>query len=283
MGFIQPNLPVVDAEWSTKSRAERVMPMARHIAENGFGTPLIMHVMYGVKIALYILGGWLFAWSTIGIGGFTDVAPGSPSRSSSKRPSSTRCCSKSSASAAASGHWPGATSRRWVRSCTGYGPGTIRLPPWPDRLPLTKGSNRTPFDAMLYAALLVLLAAALVSDGTGPIPALGTPIGVLPRWHTIAILAVLAAIGLRDKTIFLAARGEVYAPLALVFLFPGADIVLGAKMVFMVIWLGAATSKLNRHFPFVISTMLANNPFIPSGRSSGRCSSTTRMTCGPAD
>lgn len=33
----------------------------------------------------------------------------------------------------------------------------------------------------------------------------------------------------------------------------------------MVIWLGAATSKLNRHFPFVISTMLANNPFIPSG------------------
>jgi hypothetical protein len=32
-----------------------------------------------------------------------------------------------------------------------------------------------------------------------------------------------------------------------------------------VIWLGAATSKLNKHFPFVISTMLANNPFIPSG------------------
>ncbi|WP_201359566.1 DUF3556 domain-containing protein, partial [Mycobacterium paraintracellulare] len=65
--------------------------------------------------------------------------------------------------------------------------------------------------------------------------------------------------------IFLAARGEVYAPLALTFLFAGADIVVGAKVVFMVIWLGAATSKLNRHFPFVISTMLANNPFIPSG------------------
>ena len=35
----------------------------------------------------------------------------------------------------------------WLR------PGTIRLPPWPDRVPLTKGSNRTPFDALLYGAL----------------------------------------------------------------------------------------------------------------------------------
>ena len=147
----------------------------------------------------------------------------------------------------------------WLR------PDTIRLPPWPGRVPITKGHNRTTFDALLYGALVVLLAIALVSDGSGPIPALHTQIGVLPLWHTVAILSVLAVLALRDKIIFLAARGEVYAPLALVFLFSGADIIVGAKVVFMVIWLGAATSKLNRHFPFVISTMLANNPFIPSG------------------
>ncbi len=58
---------------------------------------------------------------------------------------------------------------------------------------------------------------ALVSDGSGPIPALGTVIGVLPRWQTVAILTVLAAISLRDKVIFLAARAEVYGPLALAF------------------------------------------------------------------
>ncbi len=130
---------------------------------------------------------------------------------------------------------------------------------------MTKGSNRSPFDALLYGALVVLLGVALVSDGSGPIPALHSQIGVLARWHTIAVLSVLGVLALRDKTIFLAARGEVYAPLALVFLFSGADMIVGAKVVFMVIWLGAATSKLNRHFPFVISTMLANNPFIPSG------------------
>jgi hypothetical protein len=266
MGFVQPNLPVVDmAEWSKKPRAERVVPMVRHIAENGFGTPLIMHVMYGIKIALYILGAWLFVWSTNGIDGFTNVAAWWTEPIVFEKAVlytmlfevvGLGCCFGPLA-----GRYfpPMGSILYWLR------PGTIRLPPWPDRVPLTKGNDRTPFDALLYGILLGLLVLGLVSDGSGPIPALGTAIGVLPRWQTVAILTVLAVIGLRDKVIFLAARGEVYAPLALVFLFPGADIVVGAKVVFMVIWLGAATSKLNRHFPFVISTMLANNPFIPSG------------------
>ena len=266
MGFIQPNLPVVDVdEWTKLSRAERIVPMARHIAENGFGTPLIMHVMYGVKVALYILGAWLCAWSTTGIGDFTNVAAWWTEPIVFQKAVlytmlfevvGLGCCFGPLA-----GRYfpPMGSILYWLR------PGTIRLPPWPGRLPLTKGSNRTPFDALLYGALVVLLAIALVSDGSGPIAALHTQIGVLPRWQTVAILSVLAVLALRDKIIFLAARGEVYAPLALVFLFPGADIIVGAKVVFMVIWLGAATSKLNRHFPFVISTMLANNPFIPSG------------------
>jgi hypothetical protein len=266
MGFIRPNLPVVDmAEWSKGTRAERIVPMARHIAENGFGAPLVMHVMYGVKIALYILGGWLFAWSTEGIKGFSDVAAWWTEPIVFQKAIlftmlfevvGLGCCFGPLA-----GRYfpPMGSILYWLR------PGTIRLPPWPDRVPLTKGYNRTSFDALLYGALVVLLAIALVSDGTGPIPALHTVIGVLPWWQTVAILSVLAVLGLRDKIIFLAARGEVYAPLALVFLFSGADIVVGAKVVFMVIWLGAATSKLNRHFPFVISTMLANNTFIPAG------------------
>jgi Transmembrane protein of unknown function (DUF3556) len=266
MGFIQPNLPVVDiAEWSKLPRAERIIPMQRHVAENGFGTPLIMHVMYGVKIALYILGGWFFGWCTTGIGGFGDVAAWwSEPIVFQKAVLFTMlfevvglgCCFGPLA-----GRYfpPMGSILYWLR------PGTIRLPPWPNRVPLTHGVDRTPLDALLYGALLVLLAMALVSDGSGPIPVLHTVIGVLPRWQTVAILAVLAVISLRDKVIFLAARAEVYGPLALAFLFAGADIVIGAKLVFMAIWMGAAASKLTRHFPFVISTMLANNPFLPSG------------------
>ncbi|CRZ16897.1 DUF3556 domain-containing protein [Mycolicibacterium neworleansense] len=266
MGFLRPNLPVVDvAEWSKGTHAERIVPMARHIAENGFGTPLVMPLMYGVKIVLYVLGAWLFALSTRGIDGFTNVVSWwSEPIVFQKAVLYTMlfevvglgCCFGPMA-----GRYfpPMGSILYWLR------PGTVRLPPWPDRLPFTKGNNRSPIDAVLYAGLLALLLTALLSDGTGPIPALNTTIGVLPWWQTVAVLSVLAVLGLRDKVIFLAARGEVYAPLALVFLFTGADIVVGAKAVFLVIWLGAATSKLNAHFPFVISTMLANNPFVPPG------------------
>ncbi len=266
MGFVQPNLPVVDmTEWSKKPRAERVVPMVRHIAENGFGTPLIMHVMYGIKIALYVLGAWLV--------GVVHQRHRRIHRCRRVVDRADRVRKGSAVHDAVRGHRPRLLLRAAGRSllpADGFDPvlATSRhhpASPWPDRVPLTKGNDRTPFDALLYGVLLGLLVLGLVSDGSGPIPALGTAIGVLPRWQTVAILTALAVIGLRDKIIFLAARGEVYAPLALVFLFPGADIVVGAKVVFMVIWLGAATSKLNRHFPFVISTMLANNPFIPSG------------------
>ena len=144
----------------------------------------------------------------------------------------------------------------WLR------PNTIRLPPWPSRVPLTKGTTRTPVDVALYGALLVMLLVALFSDGTGPIPALGTTVGVLPMWQIWTVLGLLALLGLRDKVIFLAARGEVYASFTVAFLFAGygVDMIIAAKLVCLVIWLGAATSKLNKHFPFVISTMMSNNP-----------------------
>ncbi|QLL05963.1 DUF3556 domain-containing protein [Mycobacterium vicinigordonae] len=266
MGFIQPNLPVVDIpEWSKGTRSERVVPMQRHIAENGFGTPLIMPVMYFMKIVLYILGAWALAWSTPGIGNFTHVTAWWTEPIVFQKAVlytmlfevvGLGCCFGPMA-----GRYfpPMGSILYWLR------PGTIRLPPWPNRIPLTKGSDRTLLEVVLYATLLVLLLVALLSGGTGPIPALDSAIGVLPKWQPVAILTVLALLGVRDKIIFLAARGEVYAPLTLAFLFAGNDIVVGAKVVFMVIWLGAATSKLNKHFPFVISTMLANNPFIPAG------------------
>src|SRR5246500_2545759 len=140
--------------------------------------------------------------------------------------------------------------------------GTIRLPPWPDRVPGTKGTKRTPFDVALYALLLLVTLRALFSDGTGPVPELGTTVGLLPTWQIWAILGLVAVLGLRDKVIYLAARGEVYVTITVTFLFGGVDMIVAAKLVFLVIWMGAATSKLNKHFPFVISTMMSNNPLV---------------------
>ena len=263
MGFLKQEVPVLDFEqWSTGSRSEKIRPMARHWAEVGFGTPVALHLFYVVKIGLYVLGAVLFALATKGIDGWSNI-----------------------------GHWwtepivfqkvvlytmlfeviglgcgfgplnnrfypPMGSIIYWLR------PNTIRLPPWPSRVPLTRGDNRDPVDVVLYGALLVMLVAALFSDGAGPDPALGTDVGLLPAWQSWAILALLAAAGLRDKVIFLAARGEVYTPFVAAFLFGGPNVLVAAKLACVVIWMGAATSKLTKHFPFVVSTMMSNSPVI---------------------
>ncbi|WP_420110102.1 DUF3556 domain-containing protein [Mycolicibacter arupensis] len=263
MGFLKPELPVVDfAEWSKGTRSEKIRPMARHWAEVGFGTPVVLHLFYVFKIGLYILGAWLFALATAGIDGFTEVRQWWSEPIVFEKVVLYTMLFEVIGLGCGFGPLnnrffpPMGSILYWLR------PGTIRLPPWPRRIPLTSGTARTPLDAALYAALLVALLVALVSDGTGPIAALHTDVGVLPHWQILTILGILAVIGLRDKVIFLAARGEVYAPLATAFLFSGVDMIIAAKAIFMVIWMGAATSKLNRHFPFVISTMMSNNPLI---------------------
>ena len=266
MGFLKQDTPQIDfEEWSKGTRAEKIIPMARHWAEVGFGTPVLLHLFYVVKIALYILAAWLLALTTEGLGGLAGF--GGVARWYAEPIVFEKVVLYTMLfEVVGLGCGFGPLNNRffpplgsilyWLR------PGTIRLPPWPGRIPLTKGDSRTPFDALLYGALLVLLVIAIFSDGTGPMPALGTTVGVLPAWQIWAVLGVLAVLGLRDKVIFLAARGEVYASFTVAFLFAGygADLILGAKLVCLVIWLGAATSKLNKHFPFVISTMMSNNP-----------------------
>ncbi|MEO2168133.1 MAG: DUF3556 domain-containing protein, partial [bacterium] len=73
-------------------------------------------------------------------------------------------------------------------------------------------------------------------------------------------------LGLSDKTIFIAFRGDHYflALICLCFLnAPGPVWIAGAKAVWFGIWFWAAASKMNSHFPSVIAVMLTNSPFIP--------------------
>jgi hypothetical protein len=262
-GILRPSLPVVDFdEWSRGTRAEKLRPMARHWAEVGFGTPVLLHLCYIVKIGLYLLGGWLFALTTEGIDGFTAVGTWWSEPIVFQKVVLFTMLFEVVGLGCGFGPLnnrffpPMGSILYWLR------PGTIRLPPWPDRVPGTRGTRRTLFEVVLYAALLIMLLVALVSNGTGPDAALDTTVGVLPVWQIAAVLGLLAVLGLRDKTIFLAARGEVYAVLAVTFLFGGADLIVGAKIVFVVIWIGAAVSKLNKHFPFVVSTMMSNSPVV---------------------
>jgi hypothetical protein len=227
----------------------------------GFGTPVVMHLFYVVKILLYILGGWLFAaLTTRGIDGLAYATSWYSEPIVFQKVVLYTMLFEVIGLGCGFGPLnnrffpPIGSILYWLR------PDTIRLPPWPNRVPLTKGTSRTLVDVALYAALLATTFGTLFADGTGPVPTLGTHIGVLPEWRVVLILVLLGVLGLRDKVIFLAARGEVYATLTATFLFAGVDMIVAAKLVFLVIWMGAATSKLNRHFPFVMSTMMSNSP-----------------------
>lgn len=266
MGFLKQNTPVVDLEeWSKGTRAEKIVPMARHWAEVGFGTPVALHLFYVLKILAYIVVAWVLVLATTdGLGGFTEFSSWYNEPILYQKVVFYTMLFEVIGLGCGFGPLnnrffpPMGSILYWLR------PKTIRLPPWPNRIPLTKGDARGPVDVLLYGALLVMLTVALFSQGTGPIGELGTEVGVLPVWQSAAILVLLALAGLRDKVIFLAARGEVYGSLAVCFLFSGADIIIAAKLVCLVIWMGAATSKLNKHFPFVISTMMSNNPVFRS-------------------
>lgn len=263
MGFLKQEVPTLDFEqWSKGTRAEKIRPMAQHWAEVGFGTPVALHLFYVVKIGLYILGAALVALSTSGVDGLGNVAHWWTEPIVFQKVVLYTMLFEVVGLGCGFGplnnrfYPPMGSILYWLR------PNTIRLPPWPTRIPLTRGDNRGPVDVAVYGALLAVLLVALFSDGSGPDAALGTEVGLLPAWQSWTVLVLLAAAGLRDKVIFLAARGEVYAPFVVAFLLGGLNVLVAAKLVCLVIWVGAATSKLTKHFPFVISTMMSNSPVI---------------------
>jgi Transmembrane protein of unknown function (DUF3556) len=252
MGLLDPAPPPFEVgEWRHLPHLQRIKPLAQDWALNGFGTPVAVYFLYLFKVLAYAGGGfllieatsgwpawtapivfekaviWTMLWEILGLGAgslpltlrFSPMVGG---------------------------------LLYWLR------PGTTRLPPWPERVPLTRGTARTPLDVALYAAVLAALLFNLLSggvDGGAAGPARLDPVAVG------AMLALLAALGLRDKVPFLAARAEVYGNLSIIFLFPLTNMIVAAQLVFFCIWWGAASSKLNRHFPFVVTVMISNTPW----------------------
>ncbi|WSE02595.1 DUF3556 domain-containing protein [Streptomyces sp. NBC_01445] len=267
MGFIKPQLPPVDADtFRSLPRRERLEILTRDWVEYGFGSPYGVLLFYVVKCLLYGGGAALVISLTPGLGTVTDVASwwdepivyqklivftllweviglgcGSGPLTSRFNP-------------------PIGSILYWLR------PGTIRLPPWPDKVPLTRGDRRTVADVLLYAAVLASGAWLLSRPGDGSSIVGFGHVGLFDPLAALPLIATVAVLGLRDKTIFLAARGEQYWLSLLIFFFPCSDMFIGFKLVMLALWWGAATSKLNRHFPFVVATMMSNAPLIPSGR-----------------
>ncbi|GAA3523439.1 DUF3556 domain-containing protein [Aeromicrobium panaciterrae] len=266
MGLISPTLPKLDVDaWRAKPRAERTKVLQQHWALHGFGTPYAIYLLYALKIGLYVLGGLLFAASTPGIDGLGNLGDWWFEPVVFQKVIIWTLLFEVLGFGCGFGPLtmrflpPLGTFLYWLR------PGTIRLPPWPDRVRGTAGSRRTIVDVALYVGVIVAAVFVLLSPADREVTGLGgDSFGIIEIWRFLPLLVVLPVLGLRDKTIFLAARAEHYWVTAIVFLFPFIDMIVAAKLVMVAIWWGAATSKLNHHFPFVVSTMMSNAPLVPT-------------------
>ncbi|MGN6160472.1 MAG: DUF3556 domain-containing protein, partial [Marmoricola sp.] len=277
MGFFKPNPDPMDpSEYVTLPFLERIHLMSVDWVIHGFNTPRMLHIVYILKmLGLYFAVGlaitdwttatvhvtqpgtwfdhvvvyqklavWLMLLEVVGLGG---------------------------AFGPLCGHFAPMLGniRYWVR------PGTIRMAPWGDRVPLTNGDERTIVDVVLYLSVLasLVLPLAVTADTVAVVPAGTSPQELIPAWAFVPILVTMPLMGLRDKVIFLAARSEQYMPIMLWSAVLGAvvlgarataadfvDLVVVFKIIIVVVWLGAGTSKLGEHFINVVPPMVSNSP-----------------------
>jgi Transmembrane protein of unknown function (DUF3556) len=260
MGFIAPAPPPVDLdEWRQKSLPERIKPLAQDWALNGVGAPQAVYLLYIIKLIVFSVGGALvISASSAGLGGLGDL--GSWWTEPIVFQKVVLWTMLWEFIGLGAGSMP--LTFRFIPPIGGIlywlRPGTIRLPPFPDRVPLTRGSTRTVLDVALYAGVLASAGFLLLSGGDA---VAGTAAGRLDPAAIAVLLGFLLLLGLRDKVSALCARPELYGLLLVVFLFPIGNLLVASQIVLVCIWLGAAASKLNRHFPFVVAVMISNTPW----------------------
>ena len=260
MSFLQPNPPPFDLdEWNAKPFLSRLKPVVQDWVVNGFGAPGLIYLLYVIKLIIFVLGGALvISATTPGIGGLGDVTDWWTQPIVFEKAvvwtMLWEILGLGSGSMALTARYNPPIGGVLYR----LRPGTVRLAPWPDKVPFTGGTRRTLVDVALYAGVLGMLIYLLVSDGEA---VAGAAAGRLDPVAIGVLLGLLVLLGLRDKISFLSARPEVYGFMLVVALFPLSNVIIGWQFVFLFIWWGAASSKLNRHFPYVTSVMASNTPW----------------------
>ncbi len=276
MGFINPSPPPVEpATFVRLPLRERVRILSTHWADDGFGTPRVLHVVYILKmLGLYFGVGIWIASATSGIA-FTDVGSWYDNVVVYQKLAVwlmlLEVIGLGGAFGPLCGHFRPMVGniRYWIR------PGTIRMAPWGRRVPFTGGDERTWFDVALYVGVLASLVYPLAAQAE-PVPSQFLPAGtgaqeLVPPQYFVPILVLMPLMGLRDKVIFLAARSEQYLPIMLFSALFGTiastadfvDLVVVFKVVICVVWIGAGVSKLGAHFENVIPPMVSNSPAMP--------------------
>ncbi|MFD3430470.1 DUF3556 domain-containing protein [Nocardia fluminea] len=269
MGFKTGDFPPVDTEtFLGLPLRERMRTLALHWAEYGFGTPKMIHTVYLVKVlVLYIIGGIAVATATSGTGPFWDVAQWWNQPVVYQKLVLWTVLLEA---VGVAGSW-GPLAGKFKPMTGGIlyfaRRGSIRLRPW-YRVPFTNGDSRTTLDVVLYLGFLASLVIALVAPGRTTAALLealpDNTSGLVRPVLLIAPIVLYILCGLRDKTIFLAARGEQYLPALLFFaVLPFTDMIIAAKLLIVIVWVGAGVSKFGKHFTNVVPPMVSNSPAMP--------------------
>lgn len=272
MGLTTGNFPPVDPPtFLQMPYRERLKVLSRHWAEYGFGAPKITMFIYLFRMVLFTAGcGVLAATLTSGL---NPLKPGEWFDQAIVWQKLVvwmlliESLGMGGSWGPLSGHFKPFTAgfRHYFRV------GTIRLPPWPEKVPGTRGDERTVLDVALYALLIASYVAAIAIPGQFDrelSAAVGSDNeGLMAAASVVPIIVLLVLMGLRDRIVFLAARSEQYLP-ALVFFafFPFVDMIIAAKILIVAVWVGAGVSKLTKHFPYVIPPMVSNTPWLSSTR-----------------
>jgi hypothetical protein len=248
MGLLNPIPPPYDAlEWNQKPFPEKSRMVCEAWAAQGYGTPLPVYVVYALKVALYVFAWVFFCGFTPGLGALHDIARWWLHPTAFQKAILWSMLFEVIGLGCGSGPLTG----RYFPPVGGFlyflRPGTTRLPLFPT-LPLFRGVRRTLFDVALYLAYVAVVVRALVSPAV-------TPALVAP------LMALVPLLTLRDKTVFLASRGEHYFTTLVCFVL-ASDWIPGAKAVQLALWFWAGFSKLNHHFPAVVCVMTSNSPVL---------------------
>ncbi|MDB4937068.1 MAG: putative rane protein [Labilithrix sp.] len=244
--FLKPIPPPYDPlEWAKKPFAEKAAMVCNAWAMQGYGTPLGVYFVYAFKIAGYVAGWFFFCSFTPGMGHLANVGDWWLAREAFQKAILWSMLFEILGLGCGSGPLTG----RYVPPIGGLlyflRPGTTKLPIF-EGAPIIGGPRRTWLDVLAYAATALCAIAALTSARP-------------PTELLVALAVLLPFLGILDKTLFLAARGEHYWTTILVMAI-AADFVPGAKGIHAALWFWAGFSKLNHHFPSVVGVMTSNSP-----------------------
>jgi len=247
MGMLNPIPPPYDPlVWSRLPFAERAEAVCAAWALQGYGSPIAAYALYAVKLALYVAAWVGFCAMSPALGGPSEIARWWLEPIAFQKAILWSMLFEGLGLGCGSGPLTGRYSPPVGGVLYFARPGTTKLAVFP-QLPLLGGSRRSWLDVALYLAVVGLLLWQLLAPA-------------IDARALLAVVVIVALLGLSDRTIFLAFRSEHYWTTLLCFLFAG-NWIAGAMAVQLALWFWAGFSKLNHHFPAVVCVMTSNSPF----------------------